>query len=143
MRLVAREPSKNEPRNELDSLGTRLVSSLHSMSVPPRVRVRHLTARREGHRLEAQCAVPPQQSGAPPRILLDPAVTDTRSLPAAPPQPRSSMRSTGHALLDFRYQPYDPGAAASTAAHPAYEIAGTVAGGTYAFGHIGGRRGGH
>lgn len=84
-----------------------------------------------------------QQSGAPPRILLDPAVTDTRSLPAAPPQPRSSMRSTGHALLDFRYQPYDPGAAASTAAHPAYEIAGTVAGGTYAFGHIGGRRVGH
>ena len=32
MRLVTRESSKNEPRNELDSLVTRLVPSLHSMS---------------------------------------------------------------------------------------------------------------
>ena len=34
MRLVTRESSKNEPRNELDSLVTSLVASLDSMSVP-------------------------------------------------------------------------------------------------------------
>ena len=51
MRLVTRESSKNEPRNELDSLVTRLVSSLHSMSVRQLhrlVRQRHFDARRRG-----------------------------------------------------------------------------------------------
>lgn len=42
-----------------------------------------------------------------------------------------------HALLDFRYRHYDTSGAASRAAHPAYETAGMVAGGTYAFGHVG------
>ncbi len=36
MRLVTRESSKNEPRNELDSLVTSLVASLDSMSAQHR-----------------------------------------------------------------------------------------------------------
>ena len=40
MRLVTRASSKNAPRNELDSLVTRLVSSLHSMSAREGRRIR-------------------------------------------------------------------------------------------------------
>ena len=45
MRLVTRESSKNEPRNELDSLVTSLAASLDSMSVPQHARQLHLHAR--------------------------------------------------------------------------------------------------
>lgn len=83
-----------------------------------------------------------QQSGPPPRLRPEQAVSEARPLPVAPTLPRSSRQSTGHDLLDFRYRPYDSGTA-STAAHPAYETAGTVAGGSYAFGHVGARRVGH
>ena len=84
-----------------------------------------------------------QQSSGQPRLRSEQVVTDARPQPVAPTLPRSSPRPSGHALLDFRYRPYDTSGAASTAAHPAYETAGAVAGGNYAFGHVGARRVGH
>ena len=60
MRLVTRESSKNEPRNELDSLVTRLDSSLHSMSM-------RCVAQHREHRLVARGGA----EHVPPPPLLD------------------------------------------------------------------------